>query len=281
MTDKYAVFGNPIKHSKSPEIHRAFAVQTVQAMDYSRQLVELDGFNAAADSFFQAGGRGLNITLPFKQDAYSYGSRITLRARRAGAVNTLALQDDGTVLGDTTDGVGLVTDIKDNLGWQIRTKRILILGAGGAVRGVLEPLLAEQPQHIVIANRTVEKALQLSKGFAELGYILGCGLDMLDGQEFDLIINGTSASLQGGMPMLPDSLLAPASEQGKTACYDMMYSAKPTPFMSWARQRGALAADGLGMLVEQAAESFDLWRGIRPDTSHVIDALRIKLASEA
>jgi shikimate dehydrogenase len=281
MTDKYAVFGNPIKHSKSPEIHRAFAVQTVQAMDYSRQLVELDGFNAAADSFFQAGGRGLNITLPFKQDAYSYGSRITPRARRAGAVNTLALQDDGTVLGDTTDGVGLVTDIKDNLGWQIRTKRILILGAGGAVRGVLEPLLAEQPQHIVIANRTVEKALQLSKGFAELGYILGCGLDMLDGQEFDLIINGTSASLQGGMPMLPDSLLAPASEQGKTACYDMMYSAKLTPFMSWARQRGALAADGLGMLVEQAAESFDLWRGIRPDTSHVIDALRIKLASEA
>ena len=281
MTDKYAVFGNPIKHSKSPEIHRAFAVQTVQAMDYSRQLVELDGFNAAADSFFQAGGRGLNITLPFKQDAYSYGSRITPRARRAGAVNTLALQDDGTVLGDTTDGVGLVTDIKDNLGWQIRTKRILILGAGGAVRGVLEPLLAEQPQHIVIANRTVEKALQLSKGFAELGYILGCGLDMLDGQEFDLIINGTSASLQGGMPMLPDSLLAPASEQGKTACYDMMYSAKPTPFMSWARQRGALAADGLGMLVEQAAESFGLWRGIRPDTSHVIDALRIKLASEA
>jgi shikimate dehydrogenase len=281
MTDKYAVFGNPIKHSKSPEIHRAFAVQTVQAMDYSRQLVELDGFNAAADSFFQAGGRGLNITLPFKQDAYSYGSRITPRARRAGAVNTLALQDDGTVLGDTTDGVGLVTDLKDNLGWQIRTKRILILGAGGAVRGVLEPLLAEQPQHIVIANRTVEKALQLSKGFAELGYILGCGLDMLDGQEFDLIINGTSASLQGGMPMLPDSLLAPASEQGKTACYDMMYSAKPTPFMSWARQRGALAADGLGMLVEQAAESFDLWRGIRPDTSHVIDALRIKLASEA
>ena len=281
MTDKYAVFGNPIKHSKSPEIHRPFAVQTVQAMDYSRQLVELDGFNAAADSFFQAGGRGLNITLPFKQDAYSYGSRITPRARRAGAVNTLALQDDGTVLGDTTDGVGLVTDLKDNLGWQIRTKRILILGAGGAVRGVLEPLLAEQPQHIVIANRTVEKALQLSKGFAELGYILGCGLDMLDGQEFDLIINGTSASLQGGMPMLPDSLLAPASEQGKTACYDMMYSAKPTPFLSWARQRGALAADGLGMLVEQAAESFDLWRGIRPDTSHVIDALRIKLASEA
>ena len=281
MTDKYAVFGNPIKHSKSPEIHRAFAVQTLQAMEYNRQLVELDDFAKAVDQFFQAGGRGLNITVPFKQDAYSYGSRITARARRAGAVNTLAMQADGTVLGDTTDGVGLVTDIKDNLGWQIKAKRILILGAGGAVRGVLEPLLAEQPQHIVIANRTVDKALQLSKGFAELGYILGCGLDMLDGQEFDLIINGTSASLEGDLPSLPDSLVAQNADLGKTACYDMMYGAEPTVFMSWARQQGALAADGLGMLVEQAAESFALWRGIRPDTRHVIDALRLKLAAES
>ena len=281
MTDKYAVFGNPIKHSKSPEIHRAFAVQTLQAMEYNRQLVELDNFANAADRFFQAGGRGLNITVPFKQDAYGYGSRITPRARRAGAVNTLAMQADGTVLGDTTDGVGLVTDIKANLGWQIKAKRILILGAGGAVRGVLEPLLAEQPQHIVIANRTIDKALQLSKGFAELGYILGCGLDMLEGQEFDLIINGTSASLQGDLPPLPDSLVAPSSDSSKTACYDMMYGAEPTVFMSWARQRGALAADGLGMLVEQAAESFSLWRGIRPDTRHVIDALRLKLAADS
>ena len=280
MTDKYAVFGNPIKHSKSPEIHRAFAVQTLQAMEYNRQLVELNDFADAADRFFQAGGRGLNITVPFKQDAYSYGSRTTPRARRAGAVNTLAMQSDGTVLGDNTDGVGLVTDIKDNLGWPIRAKRILILGAGGAVRGVLEPLLAEQPQHIVIANRTVDKALQLSKGFAELGYILGCGLDMLEGQEFDLVINGTSASLQGDLPPLPDSLIAPSADNSKTACYDMMYGAEPTAFMSWARQRGALAADGLGMLVEQAAESFNLWRGIRPDTQHVIDALRLKLAAD-
>jgi shikimate dehydrogenase len=281
MTDKYAVFGNPIKHSKSPEIHRAFAVQTLQAMEYNRQLIELSDFATAADRFFQAGGRGLNITVPFKQEAYSYGSRITPRARRAGAVNTLAMQADGTVLGDTTDGVGLVTDIKDNLGWQIKAKRILILGAGGAVRGVLEPLLAEQPQHIVIANRTIDKALQLSKGFAELGYILGCGLDMLEGQEFDLIINGTSASLQGDLPPLPDSLVAPNTDSSKTACYDMMYGAEPTVFMSWARQRGALAADGLGMLVEQAAESFSLWRGIRPDTRQVIDALRMKLAADS
>jgi len=281
MTDKYAVFGNPIKHSKSPEIHRAFAVQTLQAMEYNRQLVKLDDFANAADRFFQSGGRGLNITVPFKQDAYSYGSRITPRARRAGAVNTLAMQADGTVLGDTTDGVGLVTDIKANLGWQIKAKRILILGAGGAVRGVLEPLLAEQPQHIVIANRTIDKALQLSKGFAELGYILGCGLDMLEGQEFDLIINGTSASLQGDLPPLPDSLVAPSTDSSKTACYDMMYGAEPTVFMSWARQRGALTADGLGMLVEQAAESFSLWRGIRPDTRQVIDALRMKLAADS
>ena len=281
MTDKYAVFGNPIKHSKSPEIHRAFAVQTLQAMEYNRQLIELSDFAAAADRFFQAGGRGLNITVPFKQEAYSYGSRITPRARRAGAVNTLAMQADGTVLGDTTDGVGLVTDIKDNLGWQIKAKRILILGAGGAVRGVLEPLLAEQPQHVVIANRTIDKALQLSKGFAELGYILGCGLDMLEGQEFDLIINGTSASLQGDLPPLPDSLVAPNTGSSKTACYDMMYGAEPTVFMNWARQRGALAADGLGMLVEQAAESFSLWRGIRPDTRQVIDALRLKLAADS
>ena len=281
MTDKYAVFGNPIKHSKSPEIHRAFAVQTLQAMEYNRQLIELSDFATAADRFFQAGGRGLNITVPFKQEAYSYGSRITPRARRAGAVNTLAMQADGTVLGDTTDGVGLVTDIKDNLGWQIKAKRILILGAGGAVRGVLEPLLAEQPQHIVIANRTIDKALQLSKGFAELGYILGCGLDMLEGQEFDLIINGTSASLQGDLPPLPDSLVVSNTDSSKTACYDMMYGAEPTVFMSWARQRGALAADGLGMLVEQAAESFSLWRGIRPDTRQVIDALRMKLAADS
>jgi shikimate dehydrogenase len=281
MTDRYAVFGNPIGQSKSPEIHRAFAVQTVQAMDYSRQLVELDDFVAAADSFFQAGGKGLNITMPFKQDAYSYGSRLSARARRAGAVNTLALQQDGTIFGDTTDGVGLITDITQNLNWQIRAKRVLILGAGGAVRGVLEPLLAEQPQHVVIANRSVDKALQLAKGFAELGYLLGCGLDMLEGQEFDLIINGTSASLQGGMPPLPDSLLAPSSEAGTAACYDMMYSAAPTPFMSWARQRGARASDGLGMLVEQAAESFNLWRGIRPETHQVLDALRLKLVAEA
>lgn len=276
MTDKYAVFGNPIEHSKSPQIHRQFAEQTGQDLSYSKQLVAEDGFEAAADAFFAEGGKGLNITVPFKQDAYSYVARTTPRARRAGAVNTLSLEADGTVLGDTTDGVGLVSDIVGNLGWQVRHKKVLILGAGGAVRGVLEPLLEQQPQHIVIANRTVDKALQLAKGFAEFGYLLGCGFDMLGEQQFDLIINGTSAGLQGELPPLPDSLVDSSSA---TACYDMLYGAEPTPFMQWATQRGAVVSDGLGMLVGQAAESFALWRDVHPDTAPVIASLRKKLGS--
>jgi len=276
MTDKYAVFGNPIDHSKSPEIHRQFAEETGQALSYEKQLVDPQGFEAAADAFFAGGGKGLNITVPFKQDAYAYVARTTPRARRAGAVNTLSKEVDGTILGDTTDGVGLVTDIKHNLGWQIRHKKVLILGAGGAVRGVLEPLLEEQPQHIIIANRTVNKALQLAKGFAEFGYLLGCGFDMLDEQQFDVIINGTSASLQGELPPLPECLI---NADGSTVCYDMLYGAEPTPFMQWASERGAKVSDGLGMLVGQAAESFALWRGVRPQTAPVISSLRAKLAN--
>jgi shikimate dehydrogenase len=276
MTDKYAVFGNPIEHSKSPDIHRQFAEQTGQDLSYSKQLVAEDGFEAAANEFFANGGKGLNITVPFKQDAYAYVARTTPRARRAGAVNTLTLEADGTILGDTTDGVGLVGDIVHNLGWEIRHKKVLILGAGGAVRGVLEPLLEQQPQHVVIANRTVDKALQLAKGFAEFGYLLGCGFDMLGEQQFDLVINGTSASLQGDLPPLPDSLIDP---DAGTACYDMLYGAEPTPFMQWAAERGALVSDGLGMLVGQAAESFGLWRGVRPETAPVIANLRDQLSN--
>jgi shikimate dehydrogenase len=275
MTDKYAVFGNPIAHSKSPDIHRQFAEQTGQALSYEKQLVDPQGFEAAADAFFAGGGKGLNITVPFKQDAYAYVARTTPRARRAGAVNTLTLEADGTILGDTTDGIGLVGDIVHNLGWEIRHKKVLILGAGGAVRGVLEPLLEQQPQHVVIANRTVDKALQLAKGFAEFGYLLGCGFDMLGEQQFDLVINGTSASLQGDLPPLPDSLINP---DAVTVCYDMLYGAEPTPFMQWAAERGALVSDGLGMLVGQAAESFALWRGVRPETAPVIADIRAKLA---
>ncbi len=276
MTDKYAVFGNPIAHSKSPEIHRQFAAQTGQALSYEKQLVDEKGFDEAADAFFANGGKGLNITVPFKQDAYSYVARTTPRARRAGAVNTLCLEADGTVLGDTTDGGGLVSDILHNLGWEVRHKKVLILGAGGAVRGALEPLLEQQPQHVVIANRTVDKALQLSKGFAEFGYLLGCGYDMLGEQQFDLIINGTSAGLKGDLPPLPDSLINP---EGTTVCYDMLYGAEPTPFMQWASERGAQVSDGLGMLVGQAAESFALWRGVRPETAPVIASLRSQLSN--
>lgn len=268
--DDYAVFGNPIEHSKSPAIHTAFAVATGENIRYRKQLVDSDGFSSAADTFFAAGGKGLNITVPFKQDAYAYAARLTARARCAGAVNTLSMQDDGTVLGDNTDGVGMVRDIIDNLGWQIKGKKVLVLGAGGAVRGVLGPLLDLLPQHVVIANRSIDKALQLSKGFAERGYLLGCGFDMLPGQQFDLVINGTSASLSGDLPPLPSDLLTE-----KANCYDMMYGAEPTVFLQWGQQHGARAvADGLGMLVEQAAEAFYLWRGVRPETQSVIADLR-------
>lgn len=273
MTDRYAVFGNPVEHSKSPLIHQAFAVQTGEAIEYSKQLVELDKFDHAADTFFAEGGKGLNITVPFKQEAYSYAARLTARARHAGAVNTLAMQDDGTILGDNTDGIGMVRDMLANLGWQIKGKKVLILGAGGAVRGILEPLLVQLPQHVVIANRTLSKALQLAKGFAEMGYLLGCDYEMLKGQQFDLIINGTSASLAAQLPPLPDGLLA-----AQACCYDMMYAAQPTVFLVWAKQQGAASvADGLGMLVEQAAESFRLWRGVSPNTAPVIAGIRQSL----
>ena len=270
MSHQYAVFGNPIAHSKSPQIHSAFAGQTGQQLTYSAQLVPLEGFADAADQFFAGGGLGLNITVPFKEQAWRYAARLTGRARRAGAVNTLARQPDGTVLGDTTDGVGMVTDICDNLGWDIQGRRVLILGAGGAVRGVLEPLMAQRPKVLTIANRTVEKARQLATGFEAAGNIGGCGFGQLAGQQFDLVINGTSAGIAGELPPLPDTVLAPGAR-----CYDMMYGDQPTAFMGWASDNGAgQVSDGLGMLVEQAAESFALWRNLRPDTKAVIEQLR-------
>jgi len=272
MTDRYAVFGNPIAHSKSPDIHGRFAVQTGQDLTYDRQCVAVDGFAAAADQFFASGGKGLNITVPFKQDAFGYAAELTARARRAGAVNTLAYQSNGRILGDNTDGAGLVRDIRANLGWEIGGKRLLILGAGGAVRGVLAPLLAQEPHLLFIANRTKAKALALADEFADLGPIVGGGYDALSGQAFDLVINGTSASLAGDLPPLPEQLLAP-----KACCYDMMYGKDDTPFMAWSRYRGGAVADGLGMLVEQAAESFQLWRGVFPHTAAVIEALRRQL----
>ena len=271
MTDRYAVFGNPIAHSKSPQIHAAFAAQTQQDMCYERQLVEIGDFDNAARGFFEHGGKGLNITVPFKLDAYAFASRLTERAQQAGAVNTLALRQDGSILGDNTDGIGLVTDIVENLGWKMSARRVLVLGAGGAVRGVLGPLQNQHPAALVVANRTEAKAQELAALFG--GSVKGCGFDALAGQSFDIVINGTSASLAGDLPPLPDTLLAPGA-----CCYDMMYGARPTVFMQWAQQHGAASiADGLGMLVQQAAEAFFLWRGVRPQTAPVIAQLRAQL----
>jgi len=272
MTDRYAVFGNPIAPSKSPQIHAAFAAQAQQNMIYERQQVEIGQFNPAAREFFDNGGKGLNITVPFKLDAYAFASQLTERAQQAGAVNTLALQLDGNILGDNTDGVGLVTDIVDNLGWQLSNRKILLLGAGGAVRGVLGPLLAQKPASIVVANRTALKAQELATLFGN--NIKACGFDALVGESFDIVINGTSASLAGDLPPLPANLLNTGA-----CCYDMMYGAKPTVFMTWAQQYGASSvADGLGMLVQQAAEAFYVWRGVRPQTTPVIAQLRAQLA---
>jgi shikimate dehydrogenase len=272
-TDRYAVFGNPIKHSKSPQIHALFAAQTQQEMIYRAQLVEENLFAEAAKEFFSNGGKGLNITVPFKLDAFAFADQLSDRARRAGAINTLALQDDGTIYGDNTDGVGLLRDMSDNLDWVIEGRRVLVLGAGGAVRGILDPLLRKKPDLLVIANRTVSKAQQLVRDFSDIGALSACSFEALAGSQFDLIINATSASLSGELPPLPSSLL---TEQA--CCYDMVYGADPTPFMRWAAGQMAWAvSDGLGMLVEQAAESFCIWRGVRPKARPVIDALRASL----
>lgn len=275
MTDLYAVFGNPINHSKSPNIHRQFAEQTGQDMHYNKQLVGEGEFESAAQAFFTQGGKGLNITVPFKLNAFAFAQKRTPRAERAGAVNTLARLSDGTILGDNTDGIGMIHDMH-NLGWEIEGKRILILGAGGAVRGILQPLLEENPAQVTIANRTPEKAEELAKNFLDLGDINAKSFTQLSEDRFDIVINGTSASMQGELPPLPANVLAI-----NTCCYDMMYGAEPTIFLTWAKQHGAAhIADGLGMLVGQAAEAFYLWRQIRPEVVPVITAMRRQLAEK-
>ncbi|MFC1588686.1 shikimate dehydrogenase [Pseudomonadota bacterium] len=271
--DRYAVFGNPISHSRSPQIHTLFAQQTGQTLIYTAELAEVENFEQRVAAFVKNNGKGLNITVPFKQQAWQLATHRSARAERAGAVNTLIVEDDGRYFGDNTDGVGLVRDLTDNHQIELKDKRILILGAGGAVRGVIEPIMIEAPAELVIANRTLSKALQLAVDFADLGKISGCGFDELEGESFDVVINGTSASLQGDLPPLPNNLFS------DNACaYDMMYAARPTVFMQWARSHGATKVfDGLGMLVEQAAESFTLWRGGQPETRPVIDAIRASL----
>lgn len=271
MSDLYAVMGNPINHSKSPQIHTDFADQTQQDMIYTAILVPLEKFKEEADNFFRS-GRGLNITVPFKEDAWRYADTYSSRALRAGAVNTLIKKADGSIHADNTDGIGMVRDITVNHQCVIKAKRVLVIGAGGAVRGILEPLLEEHPVEVVVANRTVSKAEALASDFADVGKISACGFDQIQGY-FDIIINGTSASLNGDLPPIPAEAV-----QSNTVCYDMMYGAEPTVFNQWAKNQGAACTlDGLGMLVEQAAESFNAWRGVRPESEPVIRHIRDNL----
>lgn len=271
--DQYAVFGHPIGHSKSPRIHQLFAQQTGQSLNYVARDVPAANFAAAADAFFADGGKGLNCTVPLKELAWEYADRLTERARLAKAVNTLALQAGGSVVGDNTDGVGLVNDLTVNHGIALTGRRILILGAGGASRGIIGPLLECHPSEMAIANRTIGKAEAIVSEFAGFGAPLECSdYPSLAGRRFDLILNATSASLSAQLPPLPADILA---EQG--SCYDLAYGNRPTAFVNWGvAHHASKSLDGLGMLVEQAAEAFYIWRGVRPLTLDVIELLNIE-----
>lgn len=268
--DQYVVVGNPIAHSKSPAIHAHFAEQTQQNMRYDLLLGDLEAFESQIQAFFVGGGRGCNVTVPFKERAYQLCSTLSKRAQIAGAVNTLLQNQNGDIYGDNTDGVGMVRDITVNHQQSIKNKRVLILGAGGAVRGILEPVLAEQPSRVVIANRTVSKAEMLANLLPN-NICSASSFTDLQGS-FDLIINGTSASLSGELPPIPETIV-----HADTWCYDMMYGKEPTVFLQWATTLGAFGADGLGMLVEQAAEAFTQWRSVRPETTKLIHTMRQSL----
>lgn len=271
MPDLYAVFGNPIAHSRSPVIHGLFAAQCGEPIDYERILAPLNDFPGSVRAFVHRGGRGFNVTVPFKEEAWRLARRRTARAEKAGAVNTVTVGPDGFLSGDNTDGAGLVRDITHNLGWPLRDQNILVVGAGGAVRGVLGPLLEQGPRSVLVVNRTADRARQLAALFAGDGPVEGGGFGLLDdARAFDLVINGTSAQLGGEMPLLPGRIV----DEG-TRVYDMMYGRMPTLFNRWAASQGAgVCADGLGMLVEQAAEAFRVWRGRQPETAPVVAALR-------
>ncbi len=270
MSDRYGVVGHPVGHSWSPFIHGLFARDTGQAMSYRLYDFTPEEFEARVRDFFTLGGRGLNVTVPHKIAAVDIASELTNRAAHAGAVNTLAMQKDGTILGDNTDGAGLVRDLCDNLGLVIIRRRILIVGAGGATRGVIAPLLALEPAQVLIANRTAERAQDLAQAFAKLGPVQGVGIRDITGGPFDLVINATSASLSGDLPPMTNSVVGT-----ETVCYDMAYGKTDTPFVQWSLKHGcARAVQGWGMLVEQAAESFRVWRGVKPGTASVLTALK-------
>ncbi len=274
--DRYAVFGHPIKHSKSPRIHSLFAEQAGQALSYSAIEVPAKHFQKEVTAFFANGGKGLNCTVPLKELAWAFADRLTERAKLSKAVNTLKLEADGSILGDNTDGCGLVTDLISNHDIVLSNSRVLILGAGGATRGIIAPLLEQGLQTLTIANRTVEKACGLAAEFQDIGAISAGSFADLQDQQFDLILNATSASLTGQLPPLPEDLLA-----ANGVCYDLAYGNEPTPFVRWGlEQQAAKSLDGLGMLVEQAAEAFFIWRGVRPDTHPVINLLNSERSSK-
>ncbi len=269
MTDLYAVIGNPIAHSKSPIIHQAFAKQLKQDIDYSARLIELDNLAAGIQQLQAEGFKGINVTVPFKEQVWQLIEHKSIRANLAGAVNTVVFHPDGQRYGDNTDGIGLCRDLIDNNQITLSQRRILLLGAGGAAKGVVQPLLDHQPTELVIANRTVSKAEELAKTFAEYGTVNASSFEDIKG-EYDLIINATSASLHGEVPPIASSVLSVNS-----SCYDMMYGTSDTAFIQWAKARGVTKTmDGLGMLVEQAAEAFRIWRGIKPQTQSIIKQLR-------
>ncbi len=268
--DRFAVVGNPISHSKSPEIHNLFAEQTGEIISYEKILIEPGNFNKYVAYFFESGGKGLNVTVPFKVDAFKFVTCLTEFAKHAGAVNTIVPQKDKSFLGANTDGLGLLRDLKKKLHLQISGKRIIIIGAGGAVQGIVEPLLLENPRELLIANRTPEKAVALVNKFKNMGEIQSCGLNQIPANPFDLILHATSAALMDKNLDLSAEIIGP-----QTYCYDLSYSDSDTPFMQWGKKNDAhMIVDGLGMLIEQAAESFYLWKGKRPDTAMVYNSLR-------
>ncbi len=275
--DKYAVIGNPIVHSKSPQIHHMFAQQAEDDIMYEALLSPVDEFKETVEAFRKGGGMGLNVTVPFKQEAWELADELSDYALKAGAVNTLVFREDGTIYGTNTDGIGLVRDLVENHYSLLQGKRILILGAGGAVRGILQPLLMQLPSQIFIANRTPERAVELAADMQDIAQqnspaceLSGGGFNDIEG-EYDLIINGTAASLQGIMPPIPESCLASGVH-----CYDMMYGGRPTAFEFWCEDQGAAKVmNGLGMLVEQAAESFSIWRTKMPNTKPVLEAMQL------
>lgn len=269
MTDRYGVIGHPIAHSKSPVIHRLFAEQTEQDLSYEAFDIPPEELATRMRQLFAEGVRGLNVTVPHKTAVLAITSRLTSRAELAGAANTLVVHADGSVEGDNTDGAGLVTDLRQNLRMRLAGKRILILGAGGSTRGIVPALLDAKPRDIMVANRTAERSQELARDFRMLGRVLAAQFQELGGQRFDLVINATSAGLKGEVPPFPPSILGP-----ETLCYDLSYAMQDTPFVAWARDNGAgRVCQGWGMLVEQAAESFFIWRGVRPDTKPILARL--------